>query len=210
MNTWTDFNDAEQQQGFDLIPKGTTVKVRMTIKPGGHDEPAQGWTGGYATESFDTGSVYLACEFVVLEGPFAKRKMWSNIGLQSRKGPTWGQMGRSMIRGILNSARNVHPQDTTQAAQAARCIRDFGDLNGLEFAARIDIEKDAKGGDRNTVRNPVEPDHRDYARLMGLAAPSSPVATSVPAAHPTQPPAPAASNPAARPSAPSGKPAWAQ
>ena len=71
MNTWTDFNDAEQQQGFDLIPKGTTVKVRMTIKPGGHDEPAQGWTGGYATESFDTGSVYLACEFVVLEGPFA-------------------------------------------------------------------------------------------------------------------------------------------
>ena len=51
MNTWTDFNDAEQQQGFDLIPKGTTVKVRMTIKPGGHDDPAQGWTGGYATES---------------------------------------------------------------------------------------------------------------------------------------------------------------
>ena len=90
MNTWTDFNDAEQQQGFDLIPKGTTVKVRMTIKPGGHDDPAQGWTGGYATESFDTGSVYLACEFVVLDGPFAKRKMWSNIGLQSRKGPTWG------------------------------------------------------------------------------------------------------------------------
>ena len=40
MNTWTDFNDAEQQQGFDLIPKGTTVKVRMTIKPGGHDDPA--------------------------------------------------------------------------------------------------------------------------------------------------------------------------
>ncbi|MDP2198999.1 MAG: hypothetical protein Q8K01_10485, partial [Sulfurimicrobium sp.] len=97
-NTWQDFNDAEQQQGFDLIPKGALVKVRMTIKPGGHDDPAQGWTGGYATESFDTGSVYLACEFVVLEGPFAKRKMWSNIGLQSRKGPAWGQMGRSMIR----------------------------------------------------------------------------------------------------------------
>jgi len=72
MNTWTDFNDAEQQQGFDLIPKGTTVKVRMTIKPGGHDDPAQGWTGGYATESFDTGSVYLACEFVVLEGAYAR------------------------------------------------------------------------------------------------------------------------------------------
>ena len=33
-NTWQDFNDAEQQQGFDLIPKGALVKVRMTIKPG--------------------------------------------------------------------------------------------------------------------------------------------------------------------------------
>ena len=37
-NTWNDFNDAEQQQSFDLIPKGSIVKVRMTIKPGGHDE----------------------------------------------------------------------------------------------------------------------------------------------------------------------------
>ena len=26
-NTWQDFNDAEQQQGFDLIPKGALVKV---------------------------------------------------------------------------------------------------------------------------------------------------------------------------------------
>ena len=25
---WNDFNDAEQQQGFDLIPKGTLVPVR--------------------------------------------------------------------------------------------------------------------------------------------------------------------------------------
>ena len=32
-----DYNDAEAQQGaFDLIPKGTLVRVRMTIKPGGH------------------------------------------------------------------------------------------------------------------------------------------------------------------------------
>ena len=47
---WNDFNDAEQQQGFDLIPKGTIVPVRMTIKPGGHDDPSQNWTGGYATQ----------------------------------------------------------------------------------------------------------------------------------------------------------------
>jgi len=204
MNTWTDFNDAEQQQGFDLIPKGATVKVRMTIKPGGHDDPAQGWAGGYATESFDTGSVYLACEFVVLEGPFAKRKMWSNIGLQSRKGPTWGQMGRSLIRGILNSARNVHPQDNSPHAASARRIQGFHELDGIEFLARVDVEKDAKGEDRNVVKLAVEPDHKDYASLMGAAS-------SVPSGGRAGVSTPAAPQPAAtpRPAVP-GKPAWAQ
>jgi hypothetical protein len=44
---WNDFNDADVQQGdFDLIPKGTIVPVRMAIKPGGHDDAAQGGTGG--------------------------------------------------------------------------------------------------------------------------------------------------------------------
>jgi hypothetical protein len=202
-NNWQDFNDAEAQQGaFDLIPKGSIVRVRMTIKPGGHDDVAQGWTGGYATESFDTGSVYLACEFVVLEGPFAKRKMWSNIGLQSRKGPVWGQMGRSMIRAILNSARNVHPQDNGPQAAAARRIQGFNELDGIEFLVRVDVEKDAKGEDRNVVKLAVEPDHKDYATLMG-ASPRTPTGNATP--HP----APASAAAPQRP-ATTGKPAWAQ
>lgn len=207
MNTWTDFNDAEQQQGFDLIPKGTTVKVRMTIKPGGHDDPAQGWTGGYATESFDTGSVYLACEFVVLEGPFAKRKMWSNIGLHSPKGPTWGQMGRSMIRGILNSARNVHPQDNSPQAASARRINGFHELDGIEFLARVDVEKDAKGQDRNVVKVAVEPDHPDYAKLMGVPPRSN--NGSGGSGAPAQA-APAYQAPTPQRAPVTGKPSWAQ
>ena len=202
-NTYFDYNDAEAQQGaFDLIPKGTLVRVRMTIKPGGHDDPAQGWTGGYATESFDTGSVYLACEFVVLEGPFAKRKMWSNIGLHSKKGPTWQAMGRSMIRAILNSARNVHPQDNTTYGVSRRRINSFADLDGIEFLARVDVEKDAKGEDRNVVKLAVEPDHKDYVALMRPDTPvpvngESPVRATPSAAAPQRP-------------ATTGKPAWAQ
>jgi len=206
MNTWTDFNDAEQQQGFDLIPKGTTVKVRMTIKPGGHDDPAQGWTGGYATESFDTGSVYLACEFVVLEGPYAKRKMWSNIGLYSPKGPAWANMGRSMIRGILNSARNVHPQDNSPQAASARRIQGFHELDGIEFLARVDVEKDAKGEERNVVKLAVEPDHKDYAALMGVLPkpPGSGVSGAPMQTAPTYPGSVVQRAPLP------GKPAWAQ
>ena len=32
-NVWTDFNNAEVQQDYDLIPKGTLAKVRLTLKP---------------------------------------------------------------------------------------------------------------------------------------------------------------------------------
>ncbi len=201
-NTWNDFNDAEQQQSFDLIPKGTIVKVRMTIKPGGHDDAAQGWLGGYATQSPTTGAVYLATESVVLEGPHARRKMWGNIGLYSSKGPTWGNMGRTFIRALLNSSRNIHPQDNGPQAAAARRIRDFSELDGIEFLAKVEIEKDAKGDDRNVIGQVIEPDHKDYAAQMGGAARTS----AAPATASYAPSTPAAT---ARPAV-AGKPAWAQ
>ncbi len=211
MSAWNDFNDAEQQQSFDLIPKGTVARVRMTIKPGGFDDPAQGWNGGYATQSFETGSVYLSCEFVVLEGEFARRKMWSNIGLQSPKGPNWGNMGRTFVRAALNSARNIRPQDNSPQAAAARRIAGFHELDGLEFVARIDVEKDGRGELKNVVKLAVEPDHPDYARGTGgsgaTGAPTRPTAASFASQAPIA--APPAVTPAPRPTAP-GKPAWAQ
>lgn len=198
---WNDFNDAEQQTSFDLIPKGTLTRVRMTIKPGGFDDAARGWTDGYATESFDTGSIYLAAEFVVLEGEFAKRKLWSNIGLHSPKGDAWANMGRTFIRAALNSAYGVLPSDQSPEAQNARRIGSFSALDGIEFIARIDVEKDNKGEYRNTIKQVIEPDHKDYARLMGVPpkAGTAPVATTA-QAKPTTPSRPAVS----------GKPAWAQ
>ena len=139
MSSWTDFNDAPQQTSFDLIPKGTLALVRMVLRPGGYDDPAHGWLGGYATYGRESGSVYLDCEFIVLQGPFAKRKVWSIIGLYSQKGLTWGQMGRSFIRAVLNSAYNLYPQDMSSQATARRRINGFGDLDGIVFLARIDI-----------------------------------------------------------------------
>ena len=178
----------------------------MTLKPGGYDDPSQGWGGGYATESFETGSIYLAAEFVVTAGEHAKRKMWSNIGLHSQKGPTWGQMGRSFIRAVLNSARNVHPQDNSPQAAAARRIQGFHELDGIEFLARIDIEKDAKGQDRNVIKMAVEPDHPDYAKWMGVPPKTSGGGTSCAPAQA----APAYQAPAQQRAPVTGKPSWAQ
>lgn len=207
-SNWTDFNDADSQQsGFDPIPRGATVPVRMTLKPGGYDDASQGWSGGYATQSFETGSIFLACEFVVTDGPYARRKLWSNIGLHSAKGPTWGQMGRAFIRAILNSARGVHPEDNSPPAVAARRINGFADLDGVEFIARVDVEKDAKGQDRNVVKAAVQPDHKDYAAWRpALSNRTVAAGFATPATAPTPAASPAST--AARPIA--GKPAWAQ
>ncbi len=204
--SWTDFNDAEQQPSFDLIPRGTVVRVRMTLKPGGYDDLSQGWVDGYATQSRETGSVYLAGEFVVLDGPFAKRKLWSNIGLYSPKGPTWGQMGRSFIRAVLNSAKGILPQDNSPNAAAARRIAGFHELDGIECVVKIDIEKDNQGEHRNVVRNVIEPDHKDYARVMHGTAGASSTVTPLRAGS-----APAATSPSAtsRSTTVPGKPSWA-
>jgi hypothetical protein len=110
-------------------------------------------------------------------------------------------MGRSFIRAALNSARNVHPQDNSPQAAAARRIQGFHELDGLEFLARVDLEKDGKGQDRNVVKVAVEPDHPDYAKLMGVPPKASG--------------APAQAAPAYQASAPqrapvTGKPSWAQ
>ena len=198
-NAWNDFNDAEAQAGFDPIPKGTLVKVRLSIKPGRFDDPSQGCTGGWATLSEQTGSVYLNAEFIVLEGPYAKRKLWSLIGLHSPKGDEWANMGRSFIRAMLNSARGIDPKDVSPQAQLARRITHFGELNGLEFVGRVDIEQDSRGDTKSTVRQAVEPGHKDYAALMAGGAHSAPSTTAA-----TAPSTPA---PAKRTGV--NKPSWA-
>ena len=193
--SWTDFNDA--RQNASLIPKGTLAKVRLTIRPGGYNDPAEGWTGGYATRGA-SGAVYLSGEFTVLEGPFARRKVFTMIGLYSPKGPDWGNMGRGLVRGILNSSRGISDKDTSPQAQAARRIGGLGDLDGLEFVARIDIGKDVNGEDKNEIRSAVTPDHKDYAALMGVVA-----APAAPAAQPQRPAQTA-------PQAVATRPTWAQ
>lgn len=227
MSLWNDFNDA--QSNSNVIPKGTIAKVRLTIRPGGFDDPAQGWTGGYAKRG-GTGSVFLDAEYTVLEGPYAKRKIWSMIGLYSPNGPNWANMGRSLIRGILNSARGISDKDNAPEAQARRRINGFAELDGLEFVARIDVGTDSNGEEKNEIRTALAPNHRDYATVMGLGAPAMPNAPAAPyqapaskppqaaptgqgtgaaASQAAQPPAQAPAQPSAGPGF-TGRPSWAE
>ena len=182
--SWFDLNSADEQSNVsDVIPHKTPVKVRMKIRPGSYDDPSQGWTGGYATRSDGTGAVYLDCEFTIIGGKFNKRKVWSNVGLYSAKGPKWGEMGRSFMRAAVESARNIRPSDASEQAMQARRISSFADLDGLEFAAFVDVQKataeqvaQGYGNDRNVIQNVIPATHKDYAALMAGQAPAEPAA----------------------------------
>jgi hypothetical protein len=198
MSNWNDFNDAKSTTS--VIPKGVIAKVRLSIRPGGYDDPSQGWTGGYATRG-STGAVYLNAEFTVLEGPYARRKIFSLIGLYSPKGPDWGNMGRALVRAILNSARGISDKDVSPQAQSARRIRGLSDLDGIEFVAKIDVGTDTNGDPKNEIRTAVTPDHKEYAGVMGPVAQSFGFQSGSAAQ--------TAAQPAAAPAA-GTRPSWAQ
>jgi len=165
--SYYDFNSAEAQNSFDLMPQGTIAKVHMRIKRGGYNDESKGWTEDYASQNDNTGSIYLLCEYTIVEGEYRGRKVWSLIGLYSSKNNNqWGDMGRSFIRGILNSVHGLTDKDNDQEAIIARTINGFADLDGLEFIARIDIETTEDGTDKNVIKTAITPAHRSYQAVM--------------------------------------------
>jgi len=163
MSKWNNFNDAEDQMSYELIPHKTIAKVRLILKKGNH--VTKEWPDGYATLSKAGTSIYLACEFVILGGEYENRKVWSYIGLHSDKSPLYAEIGRSMIRAILNSAHGLHSKDKSPEAEKQRQIKSFADLDNLVCLAEITInEKGYKP--RNEIKTILTPDHAKYSEYM--------------------------------------------
>ena len=151
---------------FALIPADTLAKVHLTIRSGGYEADP------YLTKSSHTGSVYLSAEFCVLEGSFARRKIFQNIGIlgTAKEGDNdaFGKRGRSLIRSIIESAKNINPSDNSDEAQQARKINNFGDINGLTCIIKIGIDRDKSGkySDRNCIIGVITPDKKEYQQIM--------------------------------------------
>ena len=143
MTNGMDFNGADTQDAtFDLIPANTLAKVCLTIRPGGAGP--EGWL----TQSKTSPALYLNTEAVVLEGPFARRRIYTRIGFRGKAagGPgddTYGNRGRALIRGILESARGVRADDQSEVARATRMISSLGDLSGK---ARVESAASERAG----------------------------------------------------------------
>jgi hypothetical protein len=166
-----DFNDAESNNSTgDLIPKGTVAPVILTIRAGGTGD------GGWLTQSKNSPYQYLDCEFTITGGPFARRKFWTlmmaghSTPNEEKVAKTLG-ITRSKLRGILESARGIDPNDMTDAAKAKRIVNGYGDFDRMEFVAKIGLEAGRDGyADKNVFDNAVPVTSKDYAKPAGVPA----------------------------------------
>ena len=142
----------------------------LTIRPGGVGE------GGWLTESKSSDAQYLNCEFTVTEGEFAKRKFWGNFTVAGGKVDEEGRskagnITRATLRAILESARDIQPNDESDEAKRKRLVNGYGDFNGMEFIAKIGIEP-ARGEypAKNKFAAVVTPDKPEYNGSSGQVA----------------------------------------
>src|SRR5258708_31731814 len=193
-----DYSTAPPPRDFELVPAGTIASVQLHIRPGNVGED------GMLTRSKDGGCEMLNCEFVVVDGPYSKRRFWVNLVLE---GTTAGhaqaaEISRGILRGILESARNIKPDDLSAQACAGRMAA-LKDFNDIVFIAKIGVEKgkpknDGSGenyADRNILAGIITPDKKEWHVVEqpppfdggGANAAASPSPSALPAPGITKP-----------------------
>jgi hypothetical protein len=148
-----------------LIPHNTVATVQMRIRPVGVGED------GLLKRTAKGDAEMLECEFVVVDGEFAKRKFWDNLLLE---GTTSGHKemaltNRGRLKKILESARGIKPGDTSEQ-NLAKYQADLKDFNNIIFIAKVGQKKgepknDGSGeswSDKNYLAAAIGPDQKDW------------------------------------------------
>jgi len=200
-----DYSQAPDPRDFsELIPHGTIATVQMRIRPGNVGED------GICKRTKAGDAEYLDCEFVVVDGPHAKRKVFDTFLLA---GTTAGQQemartNRGRLKQILESVHGIRPGDASERARKvySASLKDF---DNLIFIAKIGVRKggpknDGSGeswSDKNVLAAAIGPEHREWHPLQqappfngggagATAAPSAAApASSTPGSTPITPPA---------------------
>jgi hypothetical protein len=117
--------------------------------------------------SKDGNSEALDCEFVVIDGQYAKRKFWTllTVAGTTQGHAKAGEISRARIRAILESARGIRPDDKSPTAEKARQIESYADLDGLNFIGGIGVEPPQNGYKaKNFLDEVVTPDRKSWQK----------------------------------------------
>jgi hypothetical protein len=185
-----DFNNAGGQRSFDIIPANTIVTLQLTIRPGGAGD------GGWLRKSADGASEGLDCEFTVVNGEHAKRKLWQLFTLNGTtpRHAEAGEISRNTLRAILESARGIKPGDTSEAAKNARKVSGWGDFDQLRFVARLGVRPPRDGyAAKNTILEVITPERQAWQKPEQIS--TTPSSGAAPPAPTAPPPANAISRP---------------
>jgi hypothetical protein len=161
-----DYSQAPDPRDFsELIPHGTIATVQMRLRPGNVGED------GICKRTSKGDAEMLDCEFVVVDGTYAKRKFWDNFMLA---GTTAGQQemvqtNRGRLKQILESAHGIKPGDASERARTvySASLKDF---DNLIFIAKIGVRKggpknDGSGeswSDKNVLLGAIGPEHKEW------------------------------------------------
>ena len=161
-----DLNTAGEQ--YDLIPANTIVTLQMMIIPGNVGP------GGWLKRANNGNSEGLDLEFTVVDGKYAKKKVWERWTVE---GTTSGhadarEFSRNKLQAVVESARGIRPDDKGEAATAGRRLSGgYADLDQIRFVARIGI-RPAEGQYRakNQIDEIITPDRQDWQKPEQVTA----------------------------------------
>ena len=144
------------------------VKVRMEIR-----QPKQQDPQDPCVTVFKTGLKGLDCQFTVVSGQFESVKIWENWFLSPQMQTislSKGQEGMcnagfAKCRAVIEAARRIDPNDPN----GNRNIESWYDLNGLEFPAKIGVDKPKPGGHlhQQQYRQSADRGRRRIEKVMG-------------------------------------------
>jgi hypothetical protein len=109
---------------------------------------------------------------IVTDGVYALRRIYHRFGVKAYEpGNFWIEKGLSQLRAILESARNILPTDTSDAAKEKRKISSYKDFDCLEFLIKVGIEtpKNPQYNKANSIQCVVTPDFKEYAEYKANA-----------------------------------------
>lgn len=165
----------QQPMERTLIPDNTICRAIITVKGGDTELPEFG-QGTWFKRSATSSAKWMEIEFTVVGGQFDRRKFWHRIFVDGDKigqsgMPLAKEIGLRTLRQLIESGRNISPDDNSPQAQASRNIGGIVDLNGMEVCAKIGVKKGNNGyEDTNQLKAALTPNQAGFIPMQGQYA----------------------------------------